>query len=479
MANAGPAASPSEGSTRTTWFAVFAFLTISAGIGLGLARTGRLDSRIVSDSPSYTQFPFSSLKESLRAPRTLGYPLYLQAVTWGEAEGGSAALGHWLIHVASCGVFAWGLYALWPRPLGCAFVAGMMLPANIIYRYVDNVTPDVLAASIVIALVGVILRYVNHATWPRLAVITLLVAYAIQLRPAYLFLVPMTPLAVAGLHWLAGRAAWAAVRDSLGVTIAVAAPTALFCLLRYAVVGYFGLVSFGGNNLAGVMTAFMDEPMIARLPAEQQPLAKAILERRREFAAANPEFPVGVITSSSEVETHFDDSTWRIAIPVAMELNDNDWPEANRALTNLGVAIIKASPRRYLVWIAKSIRNAAQLTVSEFVGNPLYLLLLIALVGIRVYREVQRRRGRVVRRPPAEDLVLKSLLYVAVLLLVTKTSLVILTSPPLGRFMDAASILLVTAPAYLLCRDLVLLSGRDLLANEASEPGTEAGNAPA
>jgi hypothetical protein len=282
--------------------------------------------------------------------------------------------------------------------------------------------------------------------------LTLSLFAAYQVRPAYLFLPLLTP--VLGLLLAAlvdQRRGEKRDRRRMGLALCAASilPLLAFCLFRWAVVGQFALVSFGGHNFAGLVGQFLGEEQVKELPDELRPLARAALERQRKVLPGEPVWSGENPLSYTEIESRWDRSTWEVYVPAAQQIYADDKQQINSRLSELAIAIVRARPGFYAVWLAKAFCQGARLIVAELFLNPVYLLLLICLMAAHARHVAQRLRSRI-ELPDLDTeyfTTVNSLLLVAISFAAAKLLLVIITTPPQGRFMDAAGVFLPTVAA--------------------------------
>ena len=273
-------------------------------------------------------------------------------------------------------------------------------------KLVSLLQPDFLAAGFGLAAVSclilVVVRPRNLAAWTGLGVCTLL---AYQFRPAVQFLVLLLPLFAGWFLWLReGPSLGRVLRLTATTAVVTLGPFLLFCALRAATVGNFGVVSFGGSNVASCVINFLDRELVDELPIEQRQLAKKIHKQRR-IRGWKP------MRIDSDPIVHFQqgsDNLFRIARNVAKEesrkaerrgeIEPRD-PEISinvdldRRLTELAVEIIRLRPALYLFWVRSAFKyGMRQLFDYVWIVGPLVLLLLsVPIAWIR--RGAPSRRG--------------------------------------------------------------------------------------
>lgn len=422
------------------------------GIGVFLWVTGRLKPLGTPDTTSYVEFPFGSWSELLSHFRTPGYPIFLKVVSYVTPDCSAAPLMQYLAYCLGVILFHRGLRHVCSDEWRRMAISSSLLYANILHGYVSNLTTDTLAAAGGIAGAGLLLRcQISPArTWRSLLAIGLTTFSTCLIRPAYLFLVVFVPLTGMLLSLIrsgrtdtAKRDGMKALAELLPVTLV---PLLAYCLLRWCVVGQFGLVSFGGYNLIGVSGQWLDEKLLFELPAASRPLAELALERQRLIREQLPDSHAADRMNYMTMEMRYDETIWRVFQPAAEELYGNDHRRINAELRRLASALVRARPKLYAIWLAKSARQAVRITVSDFVTNPVYLLLTITCVVVQIARILfsamagpRLETTVITRESPEGTLFLLAVSYAALQLL-----LVILVCPPLGRMTDAAAVLLPT-----------------------------------
>lgn len=425
------------------------FLLQCAVVGTALGLAGRLSPVRVPDTASYEEFSFASWHDALSAQRTLGYPVFLRLTGGLDRAQRLTPAVHVLLQAAAVGVLWRALAALgwsaWPSMI----VASSLLYTNVFLRYVHTLTPDCLAASCAIAAAGGLLLIVAHPNrvrnWLLLAAMVL---GTYQLRPAYLFVPLLVPMLGGALYWLRADAPRRVVRSMAllaGLAAVSVVPLVAFALVRLWVVGQFGPVAFGGISVAGVVSSFVTPQDVERMPVSVQPLARAIAQLRQAQAAASPDFPVGPTRSYMGIEGQFDASAWEVCVPAARAQCGAGWPEINRGLMEYAAAVIRCRPGAYANWLAKAFVRGWYMIVSELIMNPLYLAVMLLLCGMQAVIVVQVRRSpaHVTRTLPDRSFwEFNTIALVALSFAGAKVLFVILTTPPLGRFMDAAGMFL-------------------------------------
>jgi hypothetical protein len=181
------------------------------------------------------------------------------------------------------------------------------------------------------------------------------------------------------------------------------------------------------------------------MPAAVQPLAGAIGILRQARAAVSPDFPAQPTSSYMVIEGQFDAAAWEVCVPAAREHCGAGWPEINRSLLEYSAAVIRCRPGAYANWLAKAFVRGWYMIVSELIMNPIYLTVMLLLCAVQAVMVVQLKRSPtpVMRSLPDRSFwEFNTLALVALSFALAKVLFVILTTPPLGRFTDAAGMLL-------------------------------------
>jgi hypothetical protein len=152
------------------------------------------------------------------------------------------------------------------------------------------------------------------------------------------------------------------------------------------------------------------------------------------------------------MEERYDPTIWYEFVPAAEQSYGTDSLKVNTTLRRLATELIRLHPGQYAVWIAKATRQSVKKVLWDFADNPVTLALLIAAIPIvcrpRFFERV--RSGPMARTAIASRI----LLVVAVTYLVLNLMVVIPVCPPLGRFTDAAAVLLTVPLAVWLYRQI-------------------------
>ncbi|MEZ6059230.1 MAG: hypothetical protein R3C19_02600 [Planctomycetaceae bacterium] len=413
---------------------------------LVLSLTGRMSPLVEPDSQTYLNFDFSSLTAALTQIRTFGYPLFLKTI--GSVE--RVPFFQWLVHSVACGLFYVGLVRVGYRSAVAFACSATLLLSRAVFEWVNHVTADGLAAAMAIASAGALLAVLSRtktvAGWPGLVAFTFL---AYQIRPAYLFLIPLWPIAGFWLDtFLLRRDNGLATRlfRASGYAAATVLPFLAFCTLRLLVVGHWGLVSFGGYNVVGISAQFLDAELVRELPEELQPLAERIVDGRSRLTDYRP------ADSYEAMEEMFNPTVWTLTVPAARELCADDPVAVNQLLSQLAGTVIRRRPARYLQWLLWNANHARQQLLPLVVfdrGSIVVLSLFAAVLLSSLIRGEASDRVTAQAGASPQQLHIERhvLLWLAVGFVVAKTLLVILVEPAIGRYLVAAGMFVPAAIA--------------------------------
>jgi hypothetical protein len=454
-----------------------------------LTGTNRLP-ELNPDSVDYVEQSSVSLTEGLTRIRPVGYPLLLKGIHLFSPSFTALPTCQFAVHTLAIFVFYVGLRSMGGSGWLAMAVASSLFYSNTLLIDGPMLMADAPAASLAVMSIGALLLVVSHPAsvigWLALG---LGVFLAYQFRPAYLFLVPLVPLLGAlllGLISPSSKYLRLRKRLALGLAAVCFLPLLAFCSFRWALVGHFGLVSFNGIALVGVAGPFLNDSLVPELPDDLQPLARRMLEKRRQLAewkapvddgrredavavAVNhlraglkePIYhdhlgPRGVTLTLRELARKIDarayaldQTVWIVAHPAAFELYGDDNVLINERLSALSWAIVKAKPVDYLIWTAKSFVYGVIMVLI----NSYALILLLSSVALlfviqRLCHLIQHLRlgstptktDRVAR--PDYALELNVLLLIALSYALASLALMVIVQTPIFRYTDAAGIFL-------------------------------------
>lgn len=319
---------------------------------------------------------FESAQMTLGSLRTIGYPALLRLL---EGHRGWLKPVEYGIYAVTILGFWWAV-AMWLRSGWVALAAALPLLWADIVRYLPLVLPDFLSAALGLATVTAVLlvamRWRPVLSW---TILTIGVFAAYQVRPAYLFLVPLVPVLGVILRRLR-EGTWAQSRFGLALTAVSAGPLLGFSLLRWLVVGHFGLVSFLGYCLTGSAASFLDADRVRALPEQEQPIAEAVLAWR-EGRGWRPYR--GSVRVDPWIRQYTPNIYRATRPPLLRDLAEHPIEAAtplmarNERFQRWSLAVLRTQPQLYLQWVGgvlvHGIRSAAG---SRAVQIPFALLVI-------------------------------------------------------------------------------------------------------
>lgn len=441
---------------------------LQSSIAILLAR--RWSAEVPGLGDAYFNIPLTPIGESLRSIRTLGYPAFHRLMTelgWGLELYPVVQMG---LLVCCTAIFALGL-----RLYGLTGLTAVAAASPLLWVVpVALVMPETPAKCFAIAATGFLLWAAG--TRSRIAfaglAITLFLAY--QMRPAFLFLLVFLPMAWLFLYirrwgFLDPRKCF---RNAIYTAAACALPLLLFCLLRLAVVGHFGLVSFAGHNTIGITVEMLRPETVQRLPVSDQPLAMLM-------ARARDGWPTDRFLTASH-----SDADWRAnAIQYAANINRigratmakfpppggaPDNVRQNETLSRMSRNTFLTHASHYVTWLKGATVESASLAVALVLGShagaafglpPSYAIPLAAgMIALVLLSWPLARLAFGEGSRPFSGHAVSVVALIAALFFLLKMLLVVLVEPPLPRYVQAALLFVPAAAAVLCWERLVVLA---------------------
>jgi hypothetical protein len=418
---------------------------LAAASAVILAATGRFVPVFTPDTGGYLNLP--------PFPAVLGHP--------------RTPLYGWLVTIVSNGSF--GLASIPAIQISSYFAATFVLVAqlrryglsaratlstgaallfsNALLTVSHDVHPEFPAITCaLLAVAGTVHLATPYPRWWGWLLVCAGTAFAYIMRPSLLPLVAALPalfvalLAIQGLRLALARAVMIFV-----VTIL---PFAGVASLRAATVGDPNIASFGGYVMSGMAILMLSDEVVARLPAERQSLARELLAARRSAEESGKAIgvPLNVDRQRSYHSTalaYFDvfarthDDMLHLAASTRMP--GEDWVEFNRRLLDFSLAVVRAAPDRYAVWLVGA---TTRLVGRSLVTNlPAILAILVVALAwpwrLLAYGEVGT--------PPDSRRDLPVMIILALAWLAAAGVLTVVIHAPANRFIDT-SCLLVAPP---------------------------------
>lgn len=414
---------------------------------------GGFSPHYVPDSPSYLDYPLDSFDSAFRSVRTPGYPIALELfeVTIGI---------HWvpiaqiLLHVLACSLLAREL-SDWRITFRASLVVGFTVLLGC--TFTDNyrtIATDLPALSFAMLAICGSLRQLRRPTG-RLGWIlfVLFAAIAVSMRPAYLFLVAwpvvMSVLISRQLRWSFRSGLWQGFKLGSGLGLCIVA----WMGARWWTVGDFGVAPFGHQNLSGVLVQLLTKEELQALRGGPADLVEAVTQKRKELRQIGKEFETGPAIATMTLDAQWHDAMYQWIVPAANSIHESDSIAQHHALADLDRAILTTFPQRYFLWLAKAFRQATWTVAADLLMHPLFLLAIVCITvdqlwflcsGVSLFdwwfARPESSSNAQVTTPSASPLAMLSALALSFLL--CKVCFVILTSPPIGRFVDAAAVFL-------------------------------------
>jgi hypothetical protein len=426
-------------SCTAAWLGLLVQIVV---VGLWLGFQGRLGPRIVPDTPGYENYPWNSLTGILSDMRTPTYPAFLKLASLFGRDHRAVPLLQFLCFCAAV-LFFYRAYGKFVGDHWLSFAAASaLLYSNILLGYVDTVATDTLAAATGIAVCAALLRLRQAGRILNVSGLAALVLLGCLTRPAYLFLVPLSPLLAAALptppEGVARPSRW---KFAAGVAAMTILPLVMYCGLRWTVTGQFGLVAFGGYNLVGVSGQFLRTEDAPRLAEDLRPIAQSVLSMRESGALPRSPFEKEPPLHYLRMETGYDITIWSEFVPAAKQHGADSALTTNRNLSRIGKSLVLLHPRDYAIWIMKATRQAVKKLAWDLFDNVAYLGATLLLIAGFVFRSLGLG-GFKSDAATSQTLVLWTLGLIVVCYAALSLAIVIPVCPPLGRMTDAAGVFL-------------------------------------
>lgn len=387
------------------------------------------------DTAGYADFPFGSGTEALNYHRTVVYPSVLYATQ-------TQIVPYFVVPSFQFAVASMAVAFFFGTLLRCGWPSGLALAASIplmtgsmVLEYGSMILPDSLAQSLAILTIACWMRQVWFPqSWLWLLVLGLLTFLCYQTKPSYLFLVGFVPVAGAIARW------WLFGSQSgygrLGIKLAFCStlPFLGWCCFRWALVGHFGLVSFGGYNVVGITGQMLRREEVARLSETLQPLATAILDNRDQRIDWSSRMTYSVY------ESQYNPMVWEIAVPAASRIYNNDPRRINLELARLSREVIGLRPVRYGIWLMLASKRAVTESIRLSLTNPATVVSLFLITcGFAANWFISKRN----QQPSVGNrfaIQYQTMVWLGIGYAVCAMALVVLVETPLPRYCAPASV---------------------------------------
>ncbi len=446
--------------TKTAFLIWFGFVI---GGSLLASISGRLTPHFVSDSPSYLHYSFASLKEMSESIRTPGYPLWL--VLFKKSVGIDwVPLGQVIIHSTAAAWFTIELARL-KMTLVQACASGMAIGVGCTAMdNISTISTDALAASVGVGVAACLLRLSHTESEFEWGLVVIGLCFgAIMLRPAYLFLIPWVGTAGVLLQKVMGCSVWKSVWTSGLWSLGTLSLVLAWMGMRYAVSSDFAILPFGHQNLGGVLVQLVSDDELTSLPGEAGQLGRQVVLTKDSLDKSGFELAEGVEGATMTIDDRWDAMTYYVVVPAASKLASDDVIAQHHLIAKMNAEIIRAYPRRYAAWVLKNGRRCAWAITADMTMHPLFLAAILGMMGWMIACSVMDVPWR---NPFEQALAMRGLTIISLSYLIAKLGFVILTSPGIGRFSDAAAIFL---PAWIAVIGLRLIHPSDQGSCQKSE----------
>ncbi len=336
------------------------------------------------DEPSYTGFDFSSWKSVLGNHRTAGLPLIIQMYHLLFKDFTLWPYLQMVCYILSVCYLYWSFLKFGLNRILALFVVSFLLWDPTIYREFLNVQTEVFAAVFVNVAIGSFFWAMREWNWKSIFALTFGVFFLYQIRPNFSFMTLLIPLWAAAILVLTQKSAGPTTRGTiLKLSACTILPLILFCGLRLAVVGQFGVVSMSGGCLSGHAVHYLNEQNVQQLSGDVRVLADEILLRKRQLTPPHNLSPFDWIQPLSdhkkiemEAQAFGPDlmTAWNVGIKQLRGLEPTNDPQKNiepekytltlsgfygrnynfetdRLLSRFSVAILSREWKRYVHWL--------------------------------------------------------------------------------------------------------------------------------
>ena len=347
----------------------------------------------------------------------------------------------------------WGMSRVASIVVGITVGVGCTATDNI-----HTVSSDALAASLGVAAIVCVLRWARRGSSIETIAWTIAATTAaIFVRPAYLFLIPWLIVAATLLGFMTSQpktlgegsgqnqqTVFQGVKSAVLMALLASIPVVAWMSFRLVAVNDFGVLPFGHQNLAGILVQLLSDDELKSLDGESMAgesvageMGRKVVEIKNQYEA-EVGFEPGEPRATMTIDNRWDEMSYFVVVPAAFQIAGQDTVASHRAIATMNKSIVRSYPLRYAKWLLKSARRGAWATAADIVMHPLFLASIIGMIGLILYRSC---RGGLSIEIETDDVALRALTIVTFTYLFCKLGFVILTSPAIGRFSDAAAIL--------------------------------------
>ena len=413
-----------------------------------LAVAGRFAPQITPDTAGYLEIV--GFPAMLAQPRT---PLYGWLVAILDLGRG----GHVLVpafqivtYVAACWLFVAQLRGYGLSRVASLSVGAALLSANALLMVSNWIHPELPAITCALfAFAGTVHLTGPRPRWWAWLLVCAGAGCAYILRPSFLPLIVVLPALFLCLR--AVRGDLLAPARAATIFFVSALPFLGIASLRTAMVGDPNIVSFGGYVMSGMAVLMLSDDVVARLPDDIKPFATELLSARR--AAEEGGRVIGIPLNASKVRSYssvtlaYFDVLARthddmLSLAESTRKPNESWVDLNRRLMRFSLAVIRAAPDRYAIWVVGASTRAFGRSVVT--NLPAMLAILIVAVAWPWRLFVNRQVGVTL----VSRLDIPVMIICAVLWLAAAGSLTVLIHAPATRFIETSSLLVAPALIY-------------------------------
>ncbi len=379
-------------------------------------------------APLSLELSWDAFVQSLSSCRSFGYLVYLRLVRLVTPEGEFLPLSNLLVRLTAVMALYGGLRHLRFSGWLAVGICSTLLYTRLLHDWIMRIAvADPVAESFGILSVAMLFFVVGSPRSPLAwAGLTLALFCTYQIRPSYLYLIPLLPLLGLLLRRLyAPQTPWLRLGWQLGPGLAAACalPFLAFGTFRYFMVGHFGVTSFEGYAMICSAGQFATPEIVPNLPPDVQPLVEAVLHK-----VATEEKVAGWSPAIDGWGNLREDRLLQDGIPILnMTVYDLYWPaanevyqlghilredynafynpnhvEMNRKLARAARAIIWQQLHLYAQWVTRGFSIGLWLAVTQNKLLSVLLLLLALGLGAWYYLHVWRRIQGVSVAPEAQ-----------------------------------------------------------------------------
>ncbi|MBI3890748.1 MAG: hypothetical protein HY303_04380 [Candidatus Wallbacteria bacterium] len=369
------------------WLAIQALLFVGC-----VYRDWGFGCRMVEDSPSYFDLVEQRLLSvsTLAGIWTVGFPFFLRVLSrlnlipyFGLCQS--------LCYISAILVFHLGLRRVGFGGAVATAAASTLFYLNVLIDRAGEIHPtlglsDCLAFSLaIVSLSAVLTLSSNRGSRGDWALLCLGLFACCQVRPAFQFMLVLVPLlGVSLLRLLRGtvefQACWK--RHAAALVAAAWIPFLLFCTMRWAAVGQFGLVSLTGTCLGSLTGQFLRPQLLEKIAPEQRPLAAEFLRELEKYPGYRCPVSGDHDVDVELVATNYC-ALLSFVVPPLMERLHYREADRDAKLFALSMAILRASPATYATWLRRAFAIAIATGARDSIQNPMIVLLCLLVLAQR------------------------------------------------------------------------------------------------